>query len=206
MSFGVLHSGSQWANFTQVNDQLQQSNIQYLVQHSLQSHLQWPGVNIVSSTWHLHTWSWVEGTVSLGYLAVGKQTDSSVHCSPKWGADPLGEQWFFHVHITPNMLCHQPEFVWRPDAVLDKCVYRSLSMCMVTPGRVCWSMYVRMWTVSQSWEAQPLCDVLWTPPLSLPPQLLPPPLLFLQKTERQVLYSLLAMRWHHPVFHHINRT
>lgn len=64
-------------------------------------------------------------------------------------------------------------------------------------------MYV--WSVSRAGEAQPLCDVLWTP-LSLPPQLLPPSLLFLQKTERQVLYSLLAMRWHHPVFHHVHRT
>lgn len=62
------------------------------------------------------------------------------------------------------------------------------------------------WWMCALWvglERQNPCVMSCEPPLSLPSQLLPPSLLFLQKTERQVLYSLLAMRWHHPVFHHI---
>lgn len=87
------------------------------------------------------------------------------------------------------------------------CMCVPLHVCVCKNTCSCAYLHVDMftlmnvWTVSQAGEAQPLCDVLWTP-LSLPSQLLPPSLLFLQKTERQVLYSLLAMRWHHPVFHH----
>lgn len=63
-----------------------------------------------------------------------------------------------------------------------------------------------LWWMCNLWVGQVrrnACVMSCEPPLSLPSQLLPPSLLFLQKTQRQVLYSLLAMRWHHPVVYHI---
>lgn len=96
--------------------------------------------------------------------------------------------------ITVGFLKIQPQ---RPFAQVCMCVYICLFMCIFT---------CLLWWMCKLWVGQERhnpCVMSCEPPLSLPSQLLPPSLLFLQKTERQVLYSLLAMRWHHPVVHHI---